>query len=185
MQYSTTPGFKKASLSVSASQGLPDKLASALRGPDSFSPAKKESGKKDAAKGGGSPRPWNPPLHTASRLQPHTVPATKQICKCIRALTPGAQTACRFAVAYGVPWWIASSADDVATRDLQDLTVTVRATDIGGASFTLALSPSWQNSAKPIAWISATTTTATNWPYYLRQEGTNDRNSIRLPRHYL
>ncbi len=37
-----------------------------------------------------------------------------------------------------MPWWIASSADDVATRDLQDLTVTVRATDIGGASFTLA-----------------------------------------------
>ena len=34
------------------------------------------------------------------------VSATKQICKCIRALIAGEQTACRFAVAYALRLWL-------------------------------------------------------------------------------
>ena len=46
--------------------------------------------------------------------------ATRQICKCFRALAAGVQTACRFAVAYegavvawGVAWSVASALNGV------------------------------------------------------------------------
>ena len=49
-----------------------------------------------------------------------TVPTTRQICKCIRALIAGVQTACRFACAYegagvvwGVAWSVASALNGV------------------------------------------------------------------------
>ncbi len=52
------------------------------------SPAKKEYGKKDAAQGGGGPRPTNPPPWVGVGGAGGFVSATRQICDCIRALYP-------------------------------------------------------------------------------------------------
>ena len=68
------------------------------------SSAKKEYGKKDAAQGGGGPRPTDPPPWVGVGGVGGTVRATRQACKCIRALIAGVRAACRFAVAYALRW---------------------------------------------------------------------------------
>ena len=104
MQYSTPPGFKKTNLRIYTNQGLPDKLVSALRGPDSFFSSEERIGEeRRRQRRGGSPALGSHPLGTTSGLQPHTVRGTRQTCACIRPLAAGEQTACRFAVAYEVP----------------------------------------------------------------------------------
>ena len=84
------------------------------------SPAKKEYGKKDAAQGGGVPRPTNPPPWVGVGGAGGLVSTTRQICKCIRTLIAGEQTARRFACAYegavvawGVAWSVASALNGV------------------------------------------------------------------------
>ena len=54
--------------------------------------------------GRGVPRPTNPPPWVGVGGVGGIVPAARQICQCIRALAAGEQTACRFAVAYGLRW---------------------------------------------------------------------------------
>ncbi len=66
------------------------------------SPAKKEYGKKDAAQGGGGPRPTNPPPWVGFGGAGGLVRATRQTCECIRALIAGVRAASRCAVAYAL-----------------------------------------------------------------------------------
>ena len=101
-QYSTTPGFKKQTCNFL--QAMSTRQIT-WRPPGArffLLQRRKNRGRKTPPKAGAVPRPWISPLFTASILQPHTVPATRQICACIRPLMAGEQTACRFAVAYGV-----------------------------------------------------------------------------------
>ena len=85
---------------------LPCNRAGALRGPYSFFSGEERIWKERRRAGRGVPRPTNPPPWVGVGGAGGTVRATRQICKCIRALIAGEQTACRFAVAYGLRKWL-------------------------------------------------------------------------------
>ncbi len=103
-QYSTAPGFKNKLESIYKPMSTRQIYYRPPGARFFLLQRRKNRGRKTPPRAGAVPRPWNPPLHTVSVLQPHTVRATKQICTCIRTLPASVQTACRFAVAYALPW---------------------------------------------------------------------------------
>ena len=111
MQYSTPPGFKKTNLRIYTNQGLPDKLVSALRGPDSFFSSEERIGEERRRLGRGAAGRKRPARAFASQMPlierergSKTAPFTLSL--------PGARLGCvrhRRRTLYGVPGRFASA----------------------------------------------------------------------------